>query len=190
MSLLPSVFHSSWECLCWVLRLEDHNAWLLALLFAGFICGAPLFEGSISPHLRGLAAGYKTTFGSLVPASSAFSLLTFPTPSPIDRPTAAPQGRPPLRDRGLFHLPGPGLSASGRGSPDILPVRLGQQETARLATYCSISLACMGLGFVSLVWNGVPTRHGGVLAARPAFLVWGMLADWSPLCVFTRVLPD
>jgi hypothetical protein len=31
------------------LRLEDRNAWLLALLFAGFICGAPLFEGSIKP---------------------------------------------------------------------------------------------------------------------------------------------
>jgi len=26
------------------LRLEDRNAWLLALLFAGFICSAPLFE--------------------------------------------------------------------------------------------------------------------------------------------------
>jgi len=67
------------------LRLQDHNAWLVALLFAGFICGAPLFEGSISPHLRGLAAGYKTTFGSLVPAIFCYFFLTFPTSSPIDR---------------------------------------------------------------------------------------------------------
>jgi hypothetical protein len=49
------------------LRLEDRNAWLLALLFAGFISGAPLFEGSINPHLRGAAAWYKVTLGTLVP---------------------------------------------------------------------------------------------------------------------------
>ena len=67
------------------LRLQDHNAWLLALLFAGFICGAPLFEGSIRPHVRGLAAGFKITFGTLVPAIFCYFFLTFPTPSPIDR---------------------------------------------------------------------------------------------------------
>jgi hypothetical protein len=67
------------------LRLEDRNAWLLALLFAGFICGAPLFEGSISPHLRGLAASYKMTFGTLAPAVFCYFFLSFPTPSPIDR---------------------------------------------------------------------------------------------------------
>src|SRR5262249_8131484 len=67
------------------LRLEDRNAWLLALLFAGFICGAPLFEGSINPHLRGLASFYKVTFGSLVPGMFCFFFLTFPASSPIDR---------------------------------------------------------------------------------------------------------
>src|SRR5215813_1776579 len=67
------------------LRLEDRNAWLLALLFAGFICGAPLFEGAISPHLRGLAASYKTTIGTLAPAVFCYFFLSFPNPSPVDR---------------------------------------------------------------------------------------------------------
>lgn len=34
-------------------RLEDRNAWLLALLFGGFIAAAPLLEERLNPALRG-----------------------------------------------------------------------------------------------------------------------------------------
>ncbi|PYX07733.1 MAG: hypothetical protein DMG88_12990 [Acidobacteria bacterium] len=42
-----------------VLRPDDRNAWLLALLFGGFLAAAPLFEGNIPAHLRGFVFFYK-----------------------------------------------------------------------------------------------------------------------------------
>ena len=46
------------------LRLEDRNAWLLALLFGGFVAVAPLLsvEADIPPALRGFGVAYKVTF--------------------------------------------------------------------------------------------------------------------------------
>jgi hypothetical protein len=41
-----------------LLRPDDRNAWLLALLFGGFLAIAPLFEGHIQPPLRGFAVFY------------------------------------------------------------------------------------------------------------------------------------
>ena len=50
------------------LRLEDRNAWLLALLFGGFVAVAPLLsvEADIPPALRGFGVAYKVTFFGLV----------------------------------------------------------------------------------------------------------------------------
>jgi len=50
------------------LRLQDRNAWLLALLFGGFIAGAPLDEALVPAVLRGFAISYKVTLGLLQPA--------------------------------------------------------------------------------------------------------------------------
>ena len=42
-----------------VLRPDDLCAWLLALLFGGFLAIAPVFEGNIPPTLRGFVLFYK-----------------------------------------------------------------------------------------------------------------------------------
>jgi membrane-associated protease RseP (regulator of RpoE activity) len=49
------------------LRLEDRNAWLLALLFAGMVAGGPLFpfELVIPPAVRGFALAYKVVLFGL-----------------------------------------------------------------------------------------------------------------------------
>jgi len=163
------------------LRLEDHNAWLLALLFAGFICGAPLFEGSISPHLRGLAAGYKTTFGSLVPGIFCYFFLTFPTPSPIDR--RLPRLKVVLLSVTVAYSICLGLACllAGGLSPDYS--LFGWVSRKPLAWPLMLyTLGLYGLGFVSLVWNGV--RPVTAEARRKTrFLVWGMLAGFGPLFV-------
>lgn len=99
------------------LRLEDRDAWLLALLFAGFICGAPLFEGAIRRPLRGAAAWSKMTFETLAPGIFCYFFLTFPTPSPIDRRLPRPEGHPAFRDLGLFDRSGTCLFASRRAFP-------------------------------------------------------------------------
>jgi membrane-associated protease RseP (regulator of RpoE activity) len=61
------------------LRLEDRNAWLLALMFAGFIAAAPVvsLEGVLSPPLRRFMLSYSTAINGLLPAIFYIFLLPF-----------------------------------------------------------------------------------------------------------------
>src|SRR5207245_8022094 len=69
------------------LRLQDRNAWLLALFFAGFIAVAPLLEtlGIIPGSLRGFAVAYKVIFQGLFGAFFYYFCAVFPVSSPIHR---------------------------------------------------------------------------------------------------------
>ena len=67
------------------LRPDDPHAWLLALLFGGFVAGGPLFEGAIPPPLRGFAVGYKIVMPWLSGALFYYFFAVFPSPSPWDR---------------------------------------------------------------------------------------------------------
>jgi phosphoserine phosphatase RsbU/P len=67
-------------------RPQDRNAWLVALLFAGFIAAAPLDPDLV--HERGIRAfglAYKTFFFTLAPALFLYLFAVFPVRSPIDR---------------------------------------------------------------------------------------------------------
>ena len=67
------------------LRVEDRNAWLLSLLFAGFIAGAPLVELTVAPSIRGFLLAYKILFYGCWPALFLYFFSVFPAPSPLDR---------------------------------------------------------------------------------------------------------
>ena len=69
------------------LRVEDPNAWLLALMFAGFTT-IPGFANSfltVPGFLQPLAVAYRAIFGSMVTAFFYFFFAVFPARSPIDR---------------------------------------------------------------------------------------------------------
>lgn len=68
-----------------LLRPDDRNAWLLALIFGGFVAGGPLFEGAIPPHLRGFAVFYKIIMSWPPVALFYYFFAVFPSPSPLDR---------------------------------------------------------------------------------------------------------
>jgi sigma-B regulation protein RsbU (phosphoserine phosphatase) len=68
-----------------LLRPDDRNAWLLALLCGGFVAGGPLFEGAIPVHLRGFAVAYKLIMAWLCAALYYYFFAVFPAPSPLDR---------------------------------------------------------------------------------------------------------
>jgi hypothetical protein len=68
-----------------VLRPDDANAWLLALLFGGFLAVAPLFEGNIPPLLRGVVVFYKIVMSWCSLALFYYFFAVFPAPSPVDR---------------------------------------------------------------------------------------------------------
>jgi len=163
------------------LRLEDRNAWLLALLFAGFICGAPLFEGSINPHLRGLAVFYKVTFGGLAPGIFCYFFLTFPVPSPIDR--RLPQLKSFLLSVSAAYSIPLGLACLLAGGLFPYYSLFGWVSRKPLAWPLILyTLGLDGLGFVSLVWNSV--RPATAEARRKTrVIVWGTLVGFGPIFV-------
>jgi phosphoserine phosphatase RsbU/P len=69
------------------LRLEDRNAWLLALMFATWITAGPMpNEFCMAPiGLQTLLLAYRTFTGSLLAGLFYFFFAVFPQRSPIDR---------------------------------------------------------------------------------------------------------
>jgi sigma-B regulation protein RsbU (phosphoserine phosphatase) len=69
------------------LRVEDPNAWLLALVFATFVCEPPMPSafGGAPTGLRIFLLCFRTICKSLFPALFYFFFAVFPIRSPIDR---------------------------------------------------------------------------------------------------------
>jgi PDZ domain len=67
------------------LRLNDRNAWLLALHFAGLIASAPMVDLNVDPAFRGFLVAYKIAFYGCWPAVFLYFFSVFPAASPLDR---------------------------------------------------------------------------------------------------------
>jgi hypothetical protein len=69
------------------LRVEDRNAWLLALVFATLITSADMPDefSAAPPHLQSFLLAYRTMMGSVLPGLFYFFFAVFPTRSPIER---------------------------------------------------------------------------------------------------------
>jgi membrane-associated protease RseP (regulator of RpoE activity) len=69
------------------LRIEDRNAWLLALVFATFITAAPLPNefAAAPPPLQSFLLAFCTLGNSVLTELFYFFFAVFPTRSPIDR---------------------------------------------------------------------------------------------------------
>lgn len=163
------------------LRLQDRNAWLMALLFAAFIAGAPLLqiEPQIHPTLRGFALAYKVTLEGLCAAIFYYFFAVFPVASPIDRRlpwlksvlvVAAAAVAVPL---GLWAL----LAGSSQ------PLRMfAHQLGGKLINPLLIGyfFGVFGLGLVSLVWNSVRALTAEA-RRKTRVIVWGTVAGLTPV---------
>ncbi len=67
------------------LRLEDLNAWLLALMFAGFIAIPGNSFAGLHPWPRSFALAYRGVFDNMVAPLFYFFFAVFPTRSPLER---------------------------------------------------------------------------------------------------------
>src|SRR5215472_10225056 len=68
-----------------MLRPDHADAWLLALLFGGYLAVAPLFEGNVPPPLRGFVVFYKLVMSWSGLALFYYFFAVFPSASPVDR---------------------------------------------------------------------------------------------------------
>jgi sigma-B regulation protein RsbU (phosphoserine phosphatase) len=162
------------------LRLEDRNAWLLALMFAGFIAAAPVafLEGILPPALRRFMLSYMLLLYMLLPPVFYWFFATFPVSSPIDR--KLPALKYIFVGAALaFVLPVAG-TALVTGSL-YWTMRLSTQVSQRLwlPMLAGFNFVCFGLGLVSLIWNGIaaPTPND---RRKIKVMVWGTLAGILP----------
>ena len=120
------------------LRLEDPNAWLLALTFAGFIAipGTASSYAGLNPSLRSFALAYRALFGNMVTPLFYFFFAVFPTRSPLDR-----------------HLPWLKWIAIVVASYFPLMDLLGRPPGGPHILVLSFFYGLLALGIVSLIWN-------------------------------------
>jgi len=132
------------------LRVQDRNAWLLALVFATFITAADLPSqfAAAPPHLQSFLLAYRTVGDSVLAVLFYFFFAVFPTRSPIDR--KAPWLKWVLPFTGICL----GVGGYRHGNLDalpfitaVLPYRMAQN--ARLVTGYGAAF----LGLVSLLCN-------------------------------------
>src|SRR5262249_11212576 len=149
-SLFPAVFVTVGLAVLF-LRLADPNAWLMALMFAGFIA-IPRFAHAflgVPSQLRPFAMAYREVFTNTVAPLFYFFFATFPTRSPLERRL------PWLKWAGL--VIGAALSLPGLCSTyasDIAGLGMLSTQYAHLAILC-FNYGLLILGFISLIWNDV-----------------------------------
>ena len=167
------------------LRLEDLNAWLLALLFGSFVAVAPLLdvEEAIPPALRGFGVAYMVTFAGLCEPIFYYFFAVFPTSSPIDR-------RLPWLKHVLLGLAVAvsiplGLWALLAGSSQPL-VELGARvdEVGFGPLLTGFLFGTLGLGFVSLLWNTLRATTPEV-RRKTRVIVFGTVIGVSPIVLLS-----
>lgn len=169
------------------LRLEDRNAWLLALLFASFIAAAPVvqLEGVFSPPLRRFMLSYMIAISVPLPAAFYTFFATFPSPSPIDRKL------PWLKRVFLvialaISIPLTTIALVTGGS--LTAIRLGNWIGGRLtfSLYSVYAYGGIGLGLASLIWNSVKALTPND-RRKTRVMVWGTVAGYSPMGIVSAI---
>ena len=169
------------------LRLEDRNAWLLALLFAGFIAAAPVsfLEGVFSPFLRRFMLSLMILLGAVLPSTFYWFFATFPISSPLNR--RWPNLKYVLTVLGLgCSLPFAVMTLI-TGSME-LPVKVLSQLGTRTFYFLLSSYEYLGfgLGLVSLISNSVmaPTPND---RRKTQVMVWGTVVGIAPIMLASAV---
>jgi sigma-B regulation protein RsbU (phosphoserine phosphatase) len=165
------------------LRLEDRNAWLLALMFAGAIAVADFPNGwqGLGLSLRRFAMADRALFGGLYPALFYLFFAVFPVRSPIDRraPWLKWVGSALGLSMGLA-----GLGVGGSRTPAVVERLLGAHG-ARLIEH-SYGYGFATLGFVSLVMNALEASTPEA-KRKIRVILWGTLVSGIPLVLALAV---
>jgi sigma-B regulation protein RsbU (phosphoserine phosphatase) len=162
------------------LRVEDRDAWLLALLFSGFIAGAPYTEALAPDGLRGVTLAFKLFFWTAAPALCLLFFSVFPERSPLDR--RAPWLKTAWLATGLaVAVP---LSAVALAAGSAFPVDLFVDTLprgTRLAVGVVYSAGGVVLGLLSLTLNGM--RGSETARRKTRVIVWGTVLGVAPMLV-------
>jgi sigma-B regulation protein RsbU (phosphoserine phosphatase) len=147
------------------LRLDDPYAWLLALMFCGFVA-APSFPkpSAIYPGLRGFALTYRAICWGMCPSLFYLFFAVFPARSPLDRRS------PWLRWTSLAL--GICLVVATFAAPRVAHV-MGLSST----------YALIALGMISLGGNGLGSTSSPEVRRKSRVILWGTLGGLLPVVI-------
>jgi sigma-B regulation protein RsbU (phosphoserine phosphatase) len=158
------------------LRVEDRNAWLLALLFATFITAGDMpDEFFAAPYnLRFFLLAYRTLLGSVLTGLFYFFFAVFPTRSPIDR--KLPWLKWALLVSGICLSAGGYRHGDARALPFVLAVLPG-----RIAVNARIIIVygAIFLGLISLLSNRLSVSSKDDLR-KIKVIFWGTVIGVTP----------
>ncbi len=156
------------------LRVDDPNAWLLALVFGGFIgVPGPTSFAALSPALQIFARGYRAIFLGLFSALFYLFFAVFPARSPLDR--RVPWLKWIAFVLGLF-VALPGLRVGDVRAPAMLAGLVGEQAATRgMLAYIYLFIA---LGMLSLAGNARSSDPG--VRRKSRVILWGTAAGVLP----------
>jgi sigma-B regulation protein RsbU (phosphoserine phosphatase) len=161
------------------MRVENRDAWLLALLFAGFITASniPNSFAAAPGDLRVFLLAYRAIFLSLIAPLFYWFFAVFPSRSPID--LRWPWLKWALLLIGVsFWFPGMRL---GGPQPQAALVRIAGEKAAVNAMLVVI-YGTIFLGLVSLGWNALRAPNPDA-KRKIRVIVWGALVGITPATV-------
>jgi sigma-B regulation protein RsbU (phosphoserine phosphatase) len=131
------------------LRLDDSHAWLLALLFAGFVA-VPSFnnQSALPGLLQSYTSVYRAVFYSLIAALFYVFFALFPEKSPLER--RAPWLKWVVLAIAAFQIL-PGLPYGGARLPGLVTKVIGDVASGHLRL--ALTYGLLFLGLTSLLWN-------------------------------------
>jgi len=166
------------------LRLDDIHAWLLALLFAGFVAVPGFNQLGLPDALRIFTSFYRAIFNSLIAALFYTFFALFPEKSPLER-------RAPWLKWVVLLIAAsqifPGLSQGDARFPYFVTKVIGNSgsQTLRFAVIYS----CLFLGLVSLFWNCTSAETSPEARRKSRVLLAGTFLGVFPF-VFEHLLID
>lgn len=168
-----------------LLRLDDGHAWLLALLFAGFVA-VPGFNGlqALPGPLHTFMVLYRTIFLSLAAASFYIFFALFPEKSPLER--RAPWLKWAALAIVAFQI-SPGSPYGDPRLPGFVEKAIGGVASNHLRQALSYSLLFLGL--ISLLWNCYSAETSPQARRKSRVLVAGTVLGVFPW-LFEHILID
>ena len=169
------------------LRIDDRNAWLLAICFAALVASAPMLQmaGIITPELRSFALAYLILFFPLLPATFYYLFTTFPVRSPIDQ--VAPWLKYILvAGAAIVSIPMAAF-VFAKGSVDPLwPLLDRIPESWGSFVVQAYYFGGCGLALLSLVWNSLGTSDQQA-RRKIRVMVWGTVLGLMPWMILQVV---
>jgi phosphoserine phosphatase RsbU/P len=160
-----------------LLRLDDANAWLLALLFCGFVAVPDLLNpAAIHPGLREFAFAYRSIFSSMLTSFFYIFFAVFPVRSPLDR--RFPWLKWLALALGMIQVQP--WEQSQSFSPVSVIAKLAGEHASRIFVLGS-RYTFLALGLISLAQNSFAASVPIEARRKSRVIFWGTLAGVMPI---------